>query len=91
MHIGKNVVAELKRIEVERICTDNALLLQPLDARGDSRRGQPHLACKGLDRSAGVFLQQAQQFQVDFIHRAVALLIFENVAKQKGVHLARAK
>ena len=91
MHIGKNVVAELKRIEVERIRSDNALLLQPLDARGDGRRGQPYLACKGLDRSAGVFLQQAQQFQVDFIHRAVALLIFENVAKQKGIHLARAK
>ena len=61
MHIGKNVVAELKRIEVERIRSDNALLLQPLDARGNGRRGQPHFACKGLDRSAGVFLQQAQQ------------------------------
>ena len=43
MHIGKNVVAELKRIEVERIRSDNALLLQPLDARADRRRGQEYL------------------------------------------------
>ena len=77
MHIGQNVVAELKRIEVERIRTDNALFFQAFDMCGHGRGGQPHLACKGLDRSAGVFLQQAQQFQVDFIHRAVALLIYK--------------
>ena len=77
MNVGENVMSQLERVKVERIGADNALFFQALDACGHGRGGQPDLACKGLYRCAGVFLQQAQQLQIDFIHRAVALLIYK--------------
>ena len=68
MNVRENVMAQLERVQIERIRTNNTLIFSSRSIRAGNRRGgKANLTCKGLDGGAGILLQQPQELQINFV------------------------